>query len=65
MTEINNSEKKRAGRKPGKDNKMPITLYIEQSVISKIGKGWIITGKDKAREEAVKAIYELANSIVP
>lgn len=61
MTEV--QQKNKPGRKPGKDNKIPITIYIEQSVISKIGAGWIITGKDKAREEAVKAVYSLSNSI--
>lgn len=51
--------KGKAGRKPGTDNKIPLTIYIEQSVISKIGEGWLLTGKDKAKQEAAKAIYAL------
>ena len=53
--------KKKAGRKPGKDNKMPLTIYIEQSVIASIGDGKVEEGKDRAREAAVRAVYTLNN----
>jgi hypothetical protein len=59
MTEM--IEKKKPGRKPGKDNKVPLTIYVEQSVLLKIGEGWLLTGKDKAREEALKAVYNYSN----
>jgi hypothetical protein len=60
MEQQDKLEKGKPGRKPGKDNKIPLTVYVEQSVISKIGGGWLMTGRDKAKQEAVKAIYELA-----
>lgn len=55
--------KKRAGRRPGKDNKLPLTIYIEQSVIVEIGNGDIDDGKDKAREVAAQSVYELRDKI--
>ena len=58
----NFGNKKKAGRKPGKDNKMPLTIYIEQSVIKNIGNGILDDGKDKAREAASQCIYELSGT---
>lgn len=55
--------KKKAGRKPGKDNKMPLTIYIEQSVVSYIGEGSIEQGKDRARDVAVQSVYELRDKL--
>ncbi len=57
-------EKGRPGRKPGKDNKIPVTIYIEQSVIERLGKGFIISGKDKARAVAVDSIYEAHKNLI-
>lgn len=53
-----NGNKKKAGRKPGKDNKLPLTIYIEQSVITAIGGGKIDEGKDVARDVATKSVYD-------
>ena len=46
------------GRKPGTDNKVPVTIYIEQSVLTRLGKGFLISGKDVARNVATNSIYE-------
>jgi len=54
-------EKKKPGRKPGKDNKVPLTIYVEQSILFKIGNGCLLTGRDKAREEALKVVYKLTD----
>ncbi len=55
--------KKKAGRKPGKDNKMPLTIYIEQSVVSYIGEGSIEQGKDMARDVAAQSVYDLRDKL--
>lgn len=60
---MDNGTKKRAGRKPGKDNKLPLTIYIEQSVVADIGGGDIDEGKDKAREAAAQCVYDLREKI--
>ena len=49
--------KSKAGRKPVNDKKMPLTIYVEESVITNLGGGWLITGKDIARSVATNAIY--------
>ena len=55
--------KKKAGRKPGKDNKIPLTIYIEQSVVINIGDGKIDEGRDKAREVASQSVYDFNSKI--
>ncbi len=57
------NERGKPGRKPIDDKKIPITVYIEESVISEIGSGWLITGKDTARNLASRAIYEFHKSV--
>ncbi len=54
----NKDRKSSAGRKPISDKKIPLTIYIEESVIISLGGGWLITGKDVARSVAVNAVYE-------
>ena len=51
------NERGKPGRKPIDDKKIPITVYIEESVISTLGDGWLITGKDIARAAATTGIY--------
>jgi hypothetical protein len=51
------NERGKPGRKPVEDKKIPITVYIEESVITNLGGGWLISGKDKARSIASDAIY--------
>lgn len=61
LTSMENKEQTievRRGRKPGKDNKVPLTVYVEESVVTRIGNGFLISGKDKAREVALAAIYD-------
>ena len=49
--------KSNAGRKPLNDKKMPLTIYVEESVITGLGNGWLISGKDVARSVATNAVY--------
>lgn len=52
-------KRSKPGRKPSEDKKIGITVYIEESVLTRLGGGFLITGKDKARTSASAAIYEL------
>lgn len=51
------------GRKAGKDNKIPITFYVEKSVLVSIGGGDADAGKDGAREAATQRVYQLRDEI--
>lgn len=52
------TQRGKPGRKPGKDNKIPITIYIEGSVINSLGDGFLLKGKDLARGVATGAVYQ-------
>jgi hypothetical protein len=60
-----NEQKGRPGRKPGTDNKIPVTIYIPESGIKKAGEGWLITGRDRIREVALRAANEYIQSLTP
>ena len=53
------SRKSKVGRKPGTDNKLAVTVYVQESVLTNLGKGFLISGKERAREAALQAIYNL------
>lgn len=59
---VKESQKGKPGRKPGTDNKVPVTIYVEESILSKLGNGFLITGKDKARHVALNAVYATAGA---
>jgi len=42
------------GRKPVKDKAVPLTIYIQQSIIDKCG------GKEQSKEYAISYLYSLA-----
>lgn len=53
-------EVKRAkpGRKPGSDNKIPLTIYVEKSRVEKAGKGNLIYGKEIIKTEMNNFVLE-------
>lgn len=55
---LEESQRQKPGRKPVDDKKIPLTIYINESVISDLGNGMFITGKDKAKAIARAAVYE-------
>ncbi len=54
--EKNNRQK--PGRKVVTDKAIPITVYIKESVVERLGDGDNFVGKDKARSLAIAAISE-------
>jgi hypothetical protein len=60
---IKNEQKGKPGRKPGTDNKVPLTIYLPESGIKKAGDGWLTIGKDRIREVVLRAANEYIQTL--
>ncbi len=54
---IHGGARKGAGRKPAADPKVPITIYVEESVIKSIG------GIDQVRSECIECLFDRMNKL--